>query len=114
MVGAGIEVFMHGKEKMDGVECNIFGVEKVITPFSLDLSSLEGMKISVDVDGLVAYVMKRADQNFADDFPIYEIEDYIREFFMTEEEQAEICKKRGQHSIDYTYTKCLRCKTPLK
>ena len=42
------------------------------------------IEISVDVDGLVKHVMEKADQCYSDDFPIQNIEIWIREFFKGE------------------------------
>lgn len=46
--------------------------------------TLEIPKVVVNkklIDDLVKYVMKKADQSYADDFPISNIENWIRDFF---------------------------------
>jgi hypothetical protein len=41
----------------------------------------EPIKISVNIEGLVDYVMSKANEQYSNDFPISQIEEWIRDFF---------------------------------
>ncbi len=75
----------------------------------IQISPTEDTEISVNIDGLVQYVMERANREYSDDFPISNIENWIREFFMTYAQRKEVCKQT-EHDWRYIdYYKPLVC-----
>lgn len=69
-------------------------------------------------DELIKYVMEKADQCYSDDFPIYSIQTWIREFFdqyqperSKREDAIKECQEMGHVNtwMPKDQTLCMRC-----